>query len=547
MTTLGLYKLFVRHDKREWFQIVAAALLAGLMQGLSVLLINEAASTIAHGRLNFQLLLLFLTALGAYSLASHFSTSRTIGLTERIIFARYVSIADKVRNARALEYEQIGKQKIYSTLEVNADIILETSKNLASVGAALAMIVFCALYILTLSPLALAVIIVFYVFGIFVYTENMKRSQTLLRDTVKAEGAFKGLFRHFIEGFKELRVNSKKADDIYDNHVTPASNKAESLRISAERSLTVNVVFSQSYYYTIVAAVIFLLPQISGLSTLLIVKIAAVVLFTHGSVTRIVNAIPLLLKSEKAIARLDELDGELTAAQDPGAPFSNRFRALPDSEAAIRLQDVRFTYPDAFNSSQFILGPVSLTFRPGEILFIVGGNGSGKTTLLKILAGLYAPQEGTLLLGSTPINADSYADYRNRISVIFPDYYLFDRFYGMENVDEARLQETLKIMELENHVHWRDGAFNEFRLSAGQSKRMAILCSHMEGKPVLLIDEVAADLDPAFRKFFYEEYLRSLQESGVSIIAVSHDEKYFHLADHLIKMENGRIVTEEKA
>ena len=181
MTNLGLYDLFIRKDKTAWSKIVTAAVVAGVMQGLVVVIINEAAGNIIHGGLNFRLLLLFLATIGAYSLANHYSTSRTIALTERIIFSRYVGIADNIRNANALEYESIGKQTVYSTLEVNTDIILEMSKTLAGIGAGAVMILFCAVYIASLSLTALAVVIAFYIFGIFVYTENLKRAQTLLK------------------------------------------------------------------------------------------------------------------------------------------------------------------------------------------------------------------------------------------------------------------------------------------------------------------------------------------------------------------------------
>jgi putative ATP-binding cassette transporter len=204
---------------------------------------------------------------------------------------------------------------------------------------------------------------------------------------------------------------------------------------------------------------------------------------------------------------------------------------------------LRFDYERQGQSSLFSLGPLSLDVRPGELLFIVGGNGSGKTTLLKLLAGLYPPKEGTLYLGGNCIDDDNCADYRNLFAVLFPDYYLFDRFYGHQNPDEERLYQALQTMELAHRVAWLDGQFSDLNLSAGQSKRLALICADLEDSPILLLDEVAADLDPAFRRFFYESYLPQIKATGKTIIAVSHDETYFHVADRVIKLDAGRIVS----
>jgi putative ATP-binding cassette transporter len=543
LSTSGLYQLFIQEDKATWGRIVFAAVAAGLMQGGIVMILNQAAGVISAGGLNLRYLSMFLLVLGAYSLASQYATSRTVALTERTIFATYTGIADKLRRTRLLDFERLGKARIYAILHTNTDIILETSKSLTHVGAACVMILFCVVYIGYLSGLALVTVIVFYAFGVFVYSTNLGNTHVLLSETDRHERRFKELFAYFLEGFKEIKVNHHKGADLFDHYIRPEGRQACEVRIRAEKRLTANTVFIQSYYYILVAAMIFLLPRLGGIGYAESLQVAVVVLFSYGSATRIVHAIPLILKAEKAVEALHDLKRELQAARDPATPYSGRFAKLPPTELAIRLEGLRFDYERQGQSPRFSLGPLSLDVHPGEILFIVGGNGSGKTTLLKLLAGLYPPKEGTLYLGGNCIDDDNCADYRNLFAVLFPDYYLFDRFYGHQNPDEERLYQALQTMELAHRVAWLDGQFSDLNLSAGQSKRLALICADLEDSPILLLDEVAADLDPAFRRFFYESYLPQIKATGKTIIAVSHDETYFHVADRVIKLDAGRIVS----
>jgi putative ATP-binding cassette transporter len=187
------------------------------------------------------------------------------------------------------------------------------------------------------------------------------------------------------------------------------------------------------------------------------------------------------------------------------------------------------------------VGPLNLTIQQGEILFIVGGNGSGKSTLLKLLTGLYYPDVGTLSVDDKVIEQDNYQAYRELFSIIFTDFHLFDRLYGLPAVDEQQLNALLRLMELEKKTQYLDGKFSHLDLSTGQKKRLAFIVTVLEDKPVYILDELAADQDPQFRKYFYEKVLPDLREQGKTIIAVTHDDKYFEVADRIIKMDYGEI------
>ncbi|OQY54810.1 MAG: hypothetical protein DRR08_16730 [Candidatus Parabeggiatoa sp. nov. 2] len=201
-----------------------------------------------------------------------------------------------------------------------------------------------------------------------------------------------------------------------------------------------------------------------------------------------------------------------------------------------------FHYREPSGKTLFSIGAINMTIKQGEILFIVGGNGSGKSTLLKLLIGLYYPATGSLYVDDDQIDQTNYQSYRELFSIIFTDFQLFDRLYGLRDIDEQRLKSLLRLMELDKKTEFIDGKFTNVDLSTGQKKRLAFIAAVLENKPVYIFDEVAADQDPQFRQYFYEVILQDLKKQGKTIIAVTHDDKYFHTADRVLKMEEGRLV-----
>jgi len=175
-------------------------------------------------------------------------------------------------------------------------------------------------------------------------------------------------------------------------------------------------------------------------------------------------------------------------------------------------------------------------------VFIVGGNGSGKSTLLKTLTGLYHPQSGSIVMDDTLLTPDTATWYRSHFSPIFSDYHLFDRLYGLRGIETAQVNELLRLMQIENKTTFEGGRFTNLDLSSGQRKRLGLIVALLEDRPVLVLDEWAADQDPGFRKFFYETILQDLKRKGKTVIAATHDDRYFGAADRIVKMEYGELV-----
>jgi putative ATP-binding cassette transporter len=533
--------LFREASGRSGIKIVAAATLAGLLQALVVVIINAAADRLDQNDLNFRYCMLFLLCIGGFLAMKNYTLTRTIDIVQTLIFDIRLRIADKIRAAGLMEMEKMGNSQIYTTLAENAQRILEAAKRCADASASIVMVLCSFLYIFMLSPTALVFSVVLIAAGISIYLFNQKTTEADLRRSIDTETAFFEGIDHLLDGFKEVKINSDKSDDLFENNIRETSTITRTLQTRTEYQFIRNYLFSQTFFYLLLGCIIFVLPQISALVPATIVSVMAVILFMIGPLGTIVEAIPQLSKADAAVEAIAKIEGYLEAANDTRLTVPrHRLKREPQFDR-IHCQKVTFDYVDDSNV-QFSVGPIDLEIAAGEILFVVGGNGSGKSTLLKLISGLYYPRSGQLMLDSMPIDRTCYQHYRDLFSVIFTDFHLFDRFYGLKEVDDGRVDDLLHRMHISDKTAFDGERFTNIKLSTGQRKRLALIVCELEDKPVLAFDEVAADQDPAFRQYFYEVLLGELRARGKTVIAVSHDDRYFHVADRVLKMEYGRFV-----
>jgi len=526
-------------------KIALTAVMAGFLQGLVMVIINGAAENFPEGGLNFRYFVMFVLCISAFIYTKRYALSQNVYVVQEIIFETRVRISDKIRRSALVSIENIGRTEIYTTLTENTEIILEASKRLANACSSVVMITFSFLYIGYLSSMALAISAVLIAAAVSIYLGTQKSISEMLMETTRRETEFFDYLQHILDGFKEVKMNTEKSDDLFENHLKGVSTTAKNLRVDSEIQFVNNFLFSQGFFFVLMACIIFLLPRISSVEPGVIINVIAVILFMIGPLGDLVEAMPLVAKADVAVERLEILEKVLDEADDSKENLpSTRLSRKRDFEA-IRLSRVTFNHTDPRGKPTFSLSDIDLTIHAGEVLFIVGGNGSGKSTLLKIVTALYYPASGSIFVDDVPVDRTNAHHYRDLFSIIFTDFHLFDRLYGLKDVNEDRVLELIDQMELAEKTSFEDGRFTNINLSTGQKKRLALIASYMEDKSVFVFDEVAADQDPRFRKHFYEVLLKDLQRQGKTVIAVTHDDRYFHVADRVLKMEYGRIAPRE--
>ena len=267
-------------------------------------------------------------------------------------------------------------------------------------------------------------------------------------------------------------------------------------------------------------------------------------MFVVGVCMGIVQTIPILQAANVASDNIELLETRLRAiAASALAVGAAEPRKRFDK---IEFRNVEFSYIDKWSEAVFHVGPLDFTLRSGDLVFITGGNGSGKSTFLKLLSGLYEPDSGQILLDGVPVGDHNRDRYRALIAAIFVDYHLFTRLYGIAEPDPAEVDRLLSQFRLLDKTRLTGGEFSTLDLSGGQRKRIALIVSLLEDRPILLLDEWTADQDPDFRRKFYDELLPELKRAGKTVVVITHDDRYLDelvdLPARRLRMDEGRFV-----
>jgi putative ATP-binding cassette transporter len=512
-------------------------MVAGVTNGMVMMIINDVAKD--FNEINLRNMLLFSLCIGVFVFCRKYSEYFAQSGVQQAISNKHLKIIDKLRKSSLVHYEKIGKMSIITNITENSQIIYESTRLMVHSMTASMMLLFSFLYIAYLSLYAFGMCVVILGTGVFIYKHGQKDIIRLYHEFQEKDQLFFESLNHFLDGFKEIKISQKRSDDIYYNEFSRNIDDSLELKFQSEKKVVANMVFGQTMFFMLMASIVFVLPQIEEIESATMMSITAVVLFISGAIGLLIESIPMIIKANMALENLFKLEaildksGEIEQHSDEGQYVDFK---------EISLSDLNYDYVNAQGKAMFGIGPMNFTLKRGQITFIVGGNGSGKTTLLKNLAGMYYPKSGDLRIDGNDIPADSYDDYRSLFSMVLTDFHLFDKLYGLGKLDDKVVNVLLKKMQVDNKTRFKNGRFTNLDLSTGQRKRIAVIVALLEDKPVVVFDEVAADQDPEFRDFYYHEILPELKLANKTVLVVSHDDRYFDVADTLIKLEYGKVI-----
>jgi putative ATP-binding cassette transporter len=535
---MRLFNSVVREIPENLKPLLLMNILSAIAAISFVWLISAAVQEAAAGRISARLLMMFAITVMLFHVTYIYTLVTASQDTERLIHKLRVRLFDLVRRTDLVTVERIGHASLQGVLTQDTQVLAQVLPMLVIGFQQAVMLLFLAAYLAWLSPLAC--ILAFGLAGLVVAVrfKHVKALRTLMQSAAAAEGrVFDGL-TELLHGFKEVRMSGPRADGVTGS-LAEASNASRTTNASLKAQWGRNFAVIESMLYALIGLMVFVVPLfVTGYHEVILPATLAV-MFIAGPVYTISFVTPLVTQAELALENIETMQERLDAAAEAAACEMDG--TLGKDPSSIALNDAVLSYRDKEGCPLFTVGPVTAEFHAGQITLITGGNGSGKSTLLRLLTGLIPLDAGGLLADGVPLATDRMQDYRDRISAIFSDYHLSRRLYCIGDPDPARIRSLLERLDMHNKVTVRDGAFSTIDLSTGQRKRLAFVVAELEDKPVIVLDEWAADQDPHFRRIFYEELLPDLKARGKIVICVTHDDRWFHLADRIYRMNEGRI------
>jgi putative ATP-binding cassette transporter len=460
-------------------------------------------------------------------------------LMKKVMVSLRLQLCRKILTAPLRALEQLGSARLYATLTGDVPGVANAFVFLPLLCMNLAILLGCLIYLCWLSPLLLVGALVFMAIGIISHQLPVKQA---LKYFERARETTDVLFKHLrslVEGTKELKLHRRRRNAFYSELLEPTARSSQQDLATGDIIWTAAGSWGQILFFIFIGLVLFVVPTLSPRNSLVLTGYTLTVMYMMGPLEFVLNFVPNLTQANVAMKKIDaiteSIDEQFVIEAAPDAEMKPSWNSL-------EVVGIQHSYRHENEEAEFSLGPLDLSFRPGELVFVTGGNGSGKTTLAKLLIGLYIPQQGEIRLDGQTITDERRDDYRQLFSVVFSDFYLFENLLGLSDFNiDTRAQDYLAKLQLNRCVQIKDRTLSTLELSQGQRKRLALLTAYLEDRPIYVFDEWAADQDPQFKEIFYFELLGRLKDAGKTAIVISHDDRYYHVADRVIKLNYGLI------
>jgi putative ATP-binding cassette transporter len=534
---MTVFTLLLRTSRKLFLLAVALGLLSGLANARLIALVNQviggSGAPDAPGAWLFAVMVV--VAVGT-RVASQMVLGR---LNQGALHRLRVELSQQTLGTPLRKLEQLGEHRLMGVLKEDAFTLSQALALVPTMFVNAALILGCLLYLAWLSGRVFLAFALALGLGLGVLMVLQSRARDSLQ---QARGRLDEMFHHFRSlwtGMKELKLHRRRGAAFISQQLEPTVAFIRDMFTRTSDVNAVSAALASLLVFAIIGLLLFAFPAFGAMDRSTMVGYTLVVLYLQQPLDSLLSLAQAVLRAHVALRNVERTGLELAEGTEPERP------ELPEPRAfqRVELVGVTHSYHRENEDTRFTLGPIHLSLVPGELVFIVGGNGSGKTTLAKLLTGLYVPESGHILLDGAPVTDADRAHYRQHFSTVFSDFHLFENLLGLASPELVpRAQGLLARLRLDRKVRLEGDRLSNTRLSTGQRKRLALLTAYLEDRPIYLFDEWAADQDPVFKDVFYRELLPDLKRAGKAVVVISHDDRYFSLADRLVRLEDGRIV-----
>ena len=529
-----------RYSKSLIVLSAAASLFSGVCNALLLVEVSNSVSggaplTVGYAlRFAALVLLAFGSAIGSQILSAHLTVSFAMKIR--------IQLSRAVMESPLPALEGLGKHRLVASLTQDAGSVAQAALQLPKLCMNVAIILFCMAYLAYVSLPVFFSVLVLLPLSVLSYVVPEKFAIRYVSLERENWDQLVGHFHRLVDGIKELKLNRPRRAQFFARRLVETSREAQHYGQRGANIYIGITTWSNMLYFVIIGVVMIVLPHYTSVGREALVTCALIVLYLRLPLSGLLETFREFDRATVALRKFRAL-GLPWESVAPAAPAD--VPAPPKQWRRIELVEVTHGYSSETSDDRpFVLGPVSLTLTPGRLLFIAGGNGSGKTTLAKLVTGLYAPESGVVRLDGGVVNDENRDDYRQHFSAGFSEFALFEDLLGAEPERlKSEADRYLRLLRLDHKVKVMGDQLSTTQLSSGQRRRLALLHAYLEDRPVYLFDEWAADQDTTFKDIFYTSLLPELRAAGKAAVVVRHDARYYYVADEVIRLENGKVLT----
>jgi putative ATP-binding cassette transporter len=532
---LVLYLL--KNSRRGMIWAIVTGSLSGICGAGLIAIINSALADRQSGEPMTELLFSFAALFLLTPVTRFASEYLLLKLAQDTVYSMRMRLSNRILSTPLRRLESLGAPRLLVALTddiMQITVALVELPNLMVNGT----IVFgCFVYLGWLSPSLMLVALAFLILGGGSYHFALRGGMRRFRQAREKQDELFGHFRGMTEGAKELKLHARRRLGFLDL-LDGTAKTLHKLVLEARTMFSLAANWGGVLFFLVIGLILFL-PQASSQSSEALTGFTLVFLFIRGPIQMFLNMLPAIGQGSVALDKIERLGLTLPIEPSEAGPAEE----AGSSWERLEMVGVCHAYEREGEETSFTLGPFNLTFVPGELVFLVGGNGSGKTTFAKLLTGLYLPEAGEILLNGVAVRDLDRERYRQHFTAVFSEFHLFDRLLGFEaQTIDQQARVYLQELQLAHKVVIEGGRLSTTDLSRGQRKRLALLTAYLEDRPLYVFDEWAADQDPQFKEIFYNHLLPELKRRGKTVLVISHDDRYFGVADRVLKLEDGKLI-----
>jgi putative pyoverdin transport system ATP-binding/permease protein len=528
----------IPYSRTTLIVVMASGIASGLINTAMLALINSS----LHGAQSTRgMVWSFIGFCVALPIVRFISEVLQVQLASGALFEQRLRLSRKILDAPLRKLEEVGSPRLLVALTEDIAAISGALTTLPLLCMHCAIVIGCLIYLGWLSEWMLLGVFGFMILAVVTYQFAMTRAQYYFKKARESWDLLYKDFRALTEGTKELKLHRARREAFLSKVL---SVNAQTLR---QHNIYANAIsngarsWGQVLIFVFIGLLLFVVPGFSDISLETRMSYTLIILYLMTPVEVILNSVPGFGRAKIAVQKIEDLGLLLPSGVD--SAHATRRKEIEESKwQTLELTGITHAYYRESEDDNFVLGPIDLKFNRGELVFLTGGNGSGKTTFAKLLTGLYIPESGEIRVDKNLVTDETRDDYRQIFSVVFSDFYLFETLLGLESVaTDERAQDYLQQLHLNHKVTVVDGTLSTTSLSSGQRKRLALLTAYLEDRPFYVFDEWASDQDPLFKKIFYHQLLPELKSRNKTILVISHDEAYYHIADRVVKLNYGVV------